>query len=152
LFKRTALVLLIVFILSQFIRPKKNKGVADTPDDITHSVTVPDTVMNLLRQSCFDCRSNHTNYPWYSKISPMSLWLANHVKKGKAELNFSEFPKDNKRRMKSKLTSIAEQVEKREMPLKSYLIIHRYAKLDDSQIQSIKNWINSTKAQLDSKN
>ena len=149
--KKVGLVLLIVFIGMQFIRPQKNNGVADTPNDITHFVTVPDTVMRMLKGSCYDCHSNHTNYPWYAEIAPSSWWLASHVKNGKADLNFSNFAQYTPRRMKNKLSSISDQVENREMPLKSYLFLHGDARLSNEQIQLIRNWTDSSKAELDRK-
>ena len=81
----------------------------------------------------------------------MSLLLARHIKRGKKELNFSDFSQYNRRRMKSKLSSIDEQVENRDMPLKSYLLLHRNAGLNDDQIELIKNWTDSAKAELDQK-
>ena len=147
--KRIIAGLLITFILIQLIRPKKNNGVADTDKDITHFVHVPNTVMGILKTSCYDCHSNKTNYPWYAEIAPSSWLLANHIKEGKAELNFSEFSQYSRRRMKSKLSAIAEQVDKGEMPLKSYLWLHSIAELNDTQIQQIKVWADSAKAELD---
>lgn len=149
LLKRILLGLLISLLLIQFIRPEKNKGIADTEKDVTHYVQVPDTIRSLLKTSCYDCHSNHTSYPWYSEISPVSLWLANHVKKGRAELNFSDFSQYTLRRQKNKLTSIADQVEEREMPLKSYLLLHGNARLSSGQIQLIKDWTDSAKAELE---
>ena len=49
------------------------------------------------------------------------------------------------RRMKNKLNAIGDQVEKREMPLKSYLLIHSNAKLNQGQIKLIKDWTDSAK-------
>lgn len=149
--RRVALALLVIFIGIQFLRPPKNNGVADNPTDITHFVTVSDTVMRMLQASCYDCHSNKTNYPWYAEIAPASWWLANHVKEGKAELNFSDFSQYTRRRMKNKMSSIADQVRDREMPLKSYLLIHLNAELSDAQVKLITNWADSAKAELDRK-
>ena len=151
LFKRVLLIFLIAFIAIQFVRPDKNSGPADSPADITHFVQVPDTILAILKTSCYDCHSNHTNYPWDAEVAPSSWWLANHIKNGKAELNFSEFGQYTARRRKSKLTSIADQVEKREMPLKSYLLLHGNAKLSDAQIQLLVNWTDSAKAEIERK-
>jgi hypothetical protein len=151
LLKRILLGLLIMLVLIQFIRPKKNIGIADTDKDIAHFVQVPDTIRNILKTSCYDCHSNHTNYPWYAEISPGSLWLANHIKNGKAELNFSDFSQYTTRRQKNKLNSIAKQVEEREMPLKSYLLLHGNARLSAGQIQLIRDWTDSAKAELERK-
>jgi hypothetical protein len=141
--------LLVAFLLMQLIRPQKNTGAAETPQDITHFVTVPDTVMGLLKTSCYDCHSNNTHYPWYAEIAPASLWLAHHIKKGKEELNFSDFSQYNRRRIKNKLNSIGEQVENRDMPLKSYLWLHRAARLSDADIKRITDWVEKAKTEVD---
>ena len=149
--KRVLLGLLVIVVLIQFIRPEKNQGSADTDKDITHFVHVPDTIRSLLKKSCYDCHSNHTNYPWYADISPGSLWLASHIRNGKDKLNFSDFAQYTTRRKKNKLTSIVEQIEEREMPLKSYLFLHRNARLSPGQIQLIIDWADSAKTQLEGK-
>ena len=151
-FKRIVITLLVLFVFLQFIRPARNNGTPDAPTDITHVVTVPDTVMGILRRSCYDCHSNYTAYPWYARVSPMSLLLANHIKNGKTELNFTEFAQYSARRMRSKLSSTAEQVEEGEMPLKSYLLIHQNAKLSDGEIKKIKDWVDAAKNELSQKN
>jgi hypothetical protein len=148
---RIALAVLMVFMGIQFIRPPKNEGVADASSDITHFVTVPDTVRKILKRSCYDCHSNHTNYPWYARISPASLWLARHIKEGKAELNFTDFAQYSRRRMNTKLSSIAEQVEEREMPLKSYLWMHGAARLSGEEIRLISRWTETAREELKQK-
>lgn len=148
---RIALAVLLIFIGIQFIRPPKNEGAAEAPSDITHFVTVPDTVKKLLKRSCYDCHSNHTAYPWYARISPASLWLARHIKQGKAELNFTDFAQYSRRRMNTKLSSIADQVEEREMPLKSYLWMHGTARLSDAEVSLISRWTEAAREELKQK-
>lgn len=143
--KKILIGLFVVLVVLQFIRPSVNDGAVETATDFTRYMSVPDTVKSIFRQSCYDCHSNHTNYPWYSKISPASLWLARHIRNGKKELNFSDFSRYNARRIRSKLSSIAEQVENREMPLRSYLAVHRDAKLTEGQIALIKEWVDESK-------
>ncbi len=45
----------------------------------------------LAVQACFDCHSNETEWPWYSRVAPMSWLVEADVKKGRAALNFSEW-------------------------------------------------------------
>lgn len=139
--------LLIVLIIAQFIQPPKNNGSPVTANDITHSVQVPDSVMTLLKVACYDCHSNSTKYPWYSRITPVNWWLYNHIQEGKHELNFSEFTGSFRRKMR-KLEESAELTEKHEMPLSSYLWIHKDAKLSDEQRKLIIDWANTSRQQL----
>jgi Haem-binding domain len=52
----------------------------------------------LAVRACFDCHSNETKTPFYGKIAPVSWWLTNHVKEGRAALNFSEWNGNSGRR------------------------------------------------------
>ncbi len=81
---------------------------------------MPANVVAILKVSCYDCHSNNTRYPWYSQLKPVAWLMARHIKKGKKELNFDEFNDYSKRRKKAKIKSIISQIEKEEMPLRSY--------------------------------
>ena len=140
--KNIGLGLLIVLVVIQFFRPARNES-NETAFDISTKYPVPDTVKAILKASCNDCHSNHTEYPWYANIQPVAWWLANHINEGKDELNFNTFAKYRIGRQYSKLDKIAKEVNEGEMPLSSYTLIHRYAKLDDGQRKLIADWANS---------
>ena len=146
--KKVLLILLVLLIIAQFFQPPHNNGSAVNASDITHAVQVPDTVTSLLKTACYDCHSDHTNYPWYSKITPVNWWLNNHINEGKRELNFSVFNSYSYKRKGKKLDEIDKQVEKHEMPLKSYLWIHNEAELNDAQRKMIIDWAETAKHQV----
>ena len=146
--RKILIVLLIIFLSIQFIRPARNNGVAAAGTDITHYVHVPDTVLNILRRSCYDCHSNHTVYPWYVNINPVGLWLRYHINHGKRAINFSDLSGFDKRKLDHRLGDIAEQVEKDEMPLKTYTLIHTYAKLDSGEVHLIKSWTTAARKEV----
>ncbi len=129
-----------ILVLIQFIRPEMNEGIADAPKDITHSVPVPLEIKNILEKSCYDCHSNHTEYPWYFNFQPIAGWLAHHVEEGKNELNFSEFDTYKLKRKIHKLKEVIEQVKEGEMPMNSYLIVHKDATLSEDQKNELVKW------------
>ena len=143
--KRTFQILLLAFIVIQFIRPAKNKSDGISANDITKAYPVPENVQAILKSSCYDCHSNNTVYPWYSQIQPVAWWLNNHIQDGKKELNFSEFASYRIGRQYRKLDEVNKQVKEDEMPLESYLWIHKYAKLDDAQKLTLANWVTSVR-------
>lgn len=149
--KKILIGLLIVFVIIQFIRPARNNGAIAGPNDITHYVQVPDTVMHMLQVSCYDCHSNHTKYPWYVNINPVGWWLKHHIDEGKHEINFSDLAQMPKKKLVHRMGDIGEQVEEHEMPLSSYTLIHTDAKLSDAQIQILKNWSETAKAEAQAK-
>lgn len=141
IFKRTFQILLLAFIVIQFFRPAKNKAEGISNNDISKIYAVPADVQSILKTSCYDCHSNNTVYPWYAEIQPAAWWLADHVKEGKKELNFSEFASYRIGRQYKKLEEINEQVKEEEMPLESYTLIHGDAKLNEQQKLSLANWV-----------
>jgi Haem-binding domain len=146
--RKIGIVLLVIFLGIQFIHSARNNGVVDGANDITHFVTVPEPVKNILKTSCYDCHSNHTVYPWYVNVNPIGLWLNNHIEDGKSAINFSDLSGFSKKKLDHRMKDIAETVDNREMPLSSYTFIHRYAILDSTEIQVIKNWTVSARRKL----
>lgn len=142
--KRIFQILLLAFIVIQFIRPEKNKAGGISKNDISTLYPVPANVQAVLKTSCYDCHSNNTFYPWYARIQPVAWWLNDHVVEGKEHMNFSEFASYSLRKQYHKLEETEEMVKKGEMPLDSYLWIHKNAKLNEDQKATIYNWVNAT--------
>jgi hypothetical protein len=140
--KKILLGILVVFILIQFIRPAKNDS-RNGVNDITTVMEVPKDVQLILKTSCNDCHSNYTKYPWYSEIAPVSWYLASHVNDGKKHLNLSEWTVYNKNQQEHILKDFEEVLESHEMPLESYLWIHKEAKMSTEQYEVLINWVKS---------
>ena len=101
----------------------------------------PKNIRTLLQQSCYDCHSNNTEYPWYDKIQPISWFLAHHITDGKEELNFNEWDTFSNRRKNSKIKSIISQIEDDAMPLSSYTIFHGDAKFSKIEKKEVIQWL-----------
>ena len=142
--KRIVLSFLVILfgliILAQFFQPEKNNGERDILTDLFQNASINDTLKTLLTNSCYDCHSNRTIYPLYSKISPISWYLYDHIKVGKESLNFSKWGSYPANEKISQLVDIGEILSDGEMPLKSYLLIHKNAILSKEEIQWIVNW------------
>jgi len=143
--RRILIFLLIVLVGIQFIPTKRNESVVVLDTDFSKTFNLPDNIQVLLKKSCYDCHSNNTNYPWYNKIQPASWFLEKHIKDGKKELNFSEFGSYSKRKQKSKLKAIINQIKDNEMPLSSYTLIHQDAKLTERDKKDLIAWIRKQK-------
>jgi hypothetical protein len=146
------LAILIVLIVIQFIQPARNKSRQVLPTDMATMYKMPDTVQAVLKTTCYDCHSNNTNYPWYTYVQPVGWLLANHIRNGKEELNFSEFGSYTARRQRSKLKAIANQVKDGDMPLYSYTMMHKDARLTREQKKLIIDWAQKTKDSLEQNN
>lgn len=136
-----------ILIVIQFFQPARNQNVQTENTGIEKVMDVPDNIQAILKNSCYDCHSNNTRYPWYANIQPGAWWMALHIKEGKAELNFDEFGDYSKRRQNSKLKAIASSVEDETMPVPSYLLIHRKAALSKADQILIKQWSEKARKQ-----
>ena len=152
LIRKILLVLLVVFILIQFIPRNVNKSQQILSTDFTRIYSLPDNVQSVLQKACYDCHSNNTKYPWYSNIQPFRLWFDKHIRDGKEELNFSDYGSYALRRQQNKLKSIEESLRKGTMPLKSYKLMHNEARLNDAQKETIISWVNNLRDSIKAKN
>lgn len=146
--KKIFLVLGLVFIGIQFVRPAKNLSPAPSPGDLTALHPTPPAVKQLLSVACYDCHSNHTRYPWYAEVQPLGWWLAGHVREGKTELNFSEFRSYDPKKAARKLEMALDEVDGRKMPLPSYLLTHGDARLSDAQVKLLSDWFDETRERI----
>ncbi len=139
------LIALAAFVVIQFIRPQKNVSNGDLSNDISKKFSIPADVQTELNNSCYDCHSNNTRYPWYAEVQPVGWLLAKDIREAKKNLNFSEFGAYRLRRQYIKLEQIADQVSEEEMPLPNYTIMHRDAKMSPERRTRLINWANATR-------
>ena len=139
----------MALIVIQFFPITLNESDTVPQSDFMKVNQVPATIKNRLQVSCYDCHSNNTNYPWYSKIQPAAWFLEDHIQEGKDELNFNEWATYSDRRKNSKLRSIISQIEEDKMPLDSYILIHRDAILSDEDKRMIIDYMTALKDSLE---
>jgi hypothetical protein len=126
--------LLVVVVLIQTVQPDRSNPA------VTGPLEAPSEVMSVLRRACYDCHSNETRWPWYSSIAPASWLLSYHVNDGRKHLNFSTWTAlDSARRLHAYL-EILDVLESGEMPLTSYLLLHRDAVLSDEETLLLVGW------------
>lgn len=128
------LLFIIIIIGIQFINVDKSNP------KVTADLKAPIEVKTILQQSCYDCHSNETKWPWYSKVAPISWLISNHVKDGRKHLNFSDWEKLFPSKQRKLKEEIWEEIEKDEMPMGGYTLLHPSAKLDLIKKQTIKKW------------
>jgi hypothetical protein len=138
--QKILIIIFIALVAMQFIRPDRNIDSQAASSDISGVVSVPDTVKTILQNACYDCHSNNTAYPWYVNIQPAGWWMAGHISEAKNDLNFSEFGGYEQRRQISKLEGVAAVVEEDIMPLRSYKMMHKSARLSADEKNLLINW------------
>ena len=146
--KKIALALAVIFVGIQLIPTKLNLSDTISSSDFFEIYMAPQNIQKIIKTSCYDCHSNNTQYPWYSKIQPAAWLMERHINEGKEELNFSTFGDYSNRRKKGKLKSIISQIKDDEMPLWSYTLIHRNATLTEGDKLILNQWLNKIKDSL----
>lgn len=135
------LLIVSVFVVMQFFRPERNIEPTGAQNILPADMHASGEVQKILATSCFDCHSNHTNYPWYSNIQPVGWWLKTHITEGKEALNFSDFKNLGPIRRRSKLESVLKQIQQNKMPLPAYIKLHPESKMNNQQKNIISQWM-----------
>ena len=134
--KTLTLIILLILVGIQFV---PFNVPADVPTKAEDELQASDEAQAILKRSCFDCHSNHTTFPWYSSVAPISWFTKYHVKEGREHMNFSTWSSyDDEKKLKY-LQKIPKAI-KSKMPLPSYLLIHKEAKLSDADKQVLSDW------------
>jgi hypothetical protein len=105
------------------------------------AVTAPPAVDAILRRSCYDCHSNETVWPWYSRVAPVSWIVARDVHQGRRHLNFSQWNRLEPHERRDILEEAWEEVSAGDMPMAIYLPLHPDARLTDADKAALEAWI-----------
>ncbi len=134
LIKLSVATLAALFVVAQFI------PVDYTNPPIQSEVQAPDAVKAILTKACFDCHSHKTQWPWYSRIAPISWWVLDHVREGRKDLNFSVWPTYDFASQDLIMHEIEKQIVSEKMPLPSYTVGHPSARLNVEERQVLLDW------------
>ena len=139
--------MIAVFALLQFSNPARTNLPVVPGGDFSASLLPPPQIAALLRAACYDCHSDETKWPWYSRVAPASWLVVSDVNEGRRHLNLSDWPKDSVRAAK-KLERMSEELDYREMPPAKYTLIHADARLTDDRRKALLQWLDDTAGKL----
>lgn len=129
----------LLLIIQLFQIDKTNPPVR-LEQDFIEITKPPQAVEQLLRTACYDCHSNETEYPWYTSVAPISWWIRHHIDEGREHLNFSIWAEYDAEEQDHKLEECVEEIQEEVMPLSSYTLVHKEAKLSTEQRQVLADW------------
>lgn len=128
--RKMALALIVLFLAIQLV------PVDRTNPPVQSDLKAPPAAAAVLRRACYDCHSNETRWPWYSRIAPVSWLVAYDVKQGRRELNFSVPGRQE-------TDDILKVVRRGEMPPGIYLPAHPEARLTRADLAVLESWLGS---------
>ena len=124
----------VIVILAAIQFVPYGKSQSNPPVRSEPSWPTPET-RALAKRACFDCHSNETAWPWYSRVAPVSWLIKRDVDSGRKVLNFSEW--GNGIREGENPKKIKEELVEGEMPPIQYTIIHADARLTKKEQQKL---------------
>lgn len=135
--KKIGLGLVLAFAAIQLVtyertNPPVVAGIAAAPD-----------LKAILSRACYDCHSNETKWPWYSRVAPAS-WLVHHdVIEGRAALSFSDWEALSAEKQSKLRREIGKEVAEGEMPPWFYTPLHPRSALSSADKQILQAWSRS---------
>ena len=107
---------------------RENKAVIKK-ENFVDIYKTPENIRLILKNACYDCHSNETEYPTYSYIAPISWTIKDHINEGRNHLNFSDWGLYNKELKENAIEKTIATVQDMQMPLPSYVGYHPKANL-----------------------
>lgn len=127
----------VVLVAIQFV------PVTRTNPPVESDIPASPAVSAVLRRACYDCHSNETVWPWYSRVAPVSWLVAHDVNEGREHVNFSQWNRLTPAKQRETIREVWEEVSEGHMPPAIYLPAHREARLSDLDKQALENWAKS---------
>ncbi len=125
---RCTLALGLAFVLLQFVHVRHLSMARTAPKQPVQVQSAGDPeVSAILGRSCR-----------YGRVAPISWILSSHVNRGRQKLDFSAW--DSRGPLRGEKQDICDAVSDGSMPLRSYILIHRHAKLTNHDTDAICNW------------
>lgn len=134
------IIVLAILVIIQLKRINTTNPEILLDQDFLYAVNAPDDINKILKTSCYDCHSNQTIYPWYSKVAPVSWILENHILEGRSHINFSEWTSYQEKKKNKIIEECIEEIEGGNMPLKPYTLLHPDAKLTAEAKKNLIGW------------
>jgi Haem-binding domain len=135
-----ALVVSCFLFAAQFVTAKR------TNPSSLGAFAAPPGIAVTLKRACYDCHSNETRWPWYSRLAPLSWLIVRDVTLGRKEVNFSEWGSYYLLTQRRKLEWIGRALHEEKMPPWSYRLMHPSARLSQADRAALERWIDSALA------
>lgn len=141
--KVTAVGLIVAVFLAQFIPLDRSNPPVET------QVDAPPEVVAVLERACYDCHSNETVWPGYSRVAPISWLVADHVHDGREAVNYSTWNRYSPEEKAELREETWEELAEGEMPLRLYPILHPNARLSEADLAVVRAWAGGGEASED---
>jgi len=135
--KYVGLAIVLFLLVGQLIRPDRTNPAVNQAMTFEAVARPGPEVVSIVKRACYDCHSNGTVWPWYSRVAPVSWLVADDVKEGRAKMNFSDWGLLSPEIAAKRWKAICEEAKAGEMPLWQYRLMHAEAKLAEPDVNTL---------------
>lgn len=128
-----------IAVVIQLIRP----DFSNPKSDAKLALQTDAPTLAILKTSCYDCHSNETKYPWYSKVAPSSWLLAANIEDGRKALNFSTWASIESDIKLKRLERAKQLINRGDMPKSEYCLMHKNAILTAVQKATLQQFFDA---------
>lgn len=128
---------LAVLLSIQLVQPERTNPPSDPGASFEAVVRPPRQVAASLRRACGDCHSNETRWPWYSRVSPVSWFIAKDVREGRAHFNLSAWSQGESAQEAPEPRELCSEVQAGKMPPRAYASLHPSNRLNPTEVAAL---------------
>lgn len=132
--RRLAIAIVAILVAIQLVPISRSNPPVET------EIAAPEAVQHILARSCYDCHSNKTVWPWYSRVAPVSWLVSSDVSGARHKMNFTTWNQYTPREQADKVSEIWKEVDSGDMPPWYYLLEHKDARLSADDKSTLRDW------------
>jgi len=131
----------ILTITLSYAHPFGNPRKADaSPGQLLGGAQIPEPLRKLVERKCGNCHSEAVEWPFYSRVAPVSWLLEHDVLKAREHMNFSRWDSYSSQDKADLLSRLAAKTRSGEMPPARYTAIHGDSRLLSKEQDSLYDW------------
>jgi len=145
----TGVCAVMLLIALSFMHPFGNPRVVNASSDhLLAGAQIPEPMRGLLKRKCGNCHSDAVDWPFYSRVAPVSWLLEHDVLEAREHMNLSRWDTYSNQEKSDLLSRLAAKARSGEMPPARYTAIHGDSKLLSKERESLYAWARTERRRL----
>ena len=141
-----------LWIALSLVHPSGNPRTLANPEGETLAgAQIAPDVKSVIERKCFDCHSEQTHWPAYSRVFPASWLIESDVMGARSHLNFSRWSEYSAEQKMELLSQVGVRAMTGSMPPKQYLLLHPGNKLTPAESTTLYTWSRTERKRLRSR-
>jgi cytochrome c len=139
----------ILAMALSFVHPFGNpRQVNASAGQLLAGAQVPEPLRKLMEHKCGNCHSETVEWPFYSRVAPVSWLLERDVLEAREHMNLSRWNNYSSQEKSDLLSRLAAKARSGEMPPTRYTAIHGDSKLLTEEQDALYDWARSERRRL----